>query len=670
MSLPIALLLHFNQHFSEYAGTASRACYRGLLRVLRAHPALKFNIHISGTLIHALKWIDPEPLELIRDGLSVGQFELLGSTYAQNVMYASDDWDNAQQIDLHKQVLRDTFGLEPSSFWIPERCWRQSLLPLIAEAGYRTTLLEDHILRKAGADKPLTFTTTLEGRWLKIVADDETLRHKFNFAAWFGRQGQALEYLRRLAADEASAKFCAAYAEDAEAMGLWGWECGVLPNQTWAHLDELLTALESLREVKLVQLSESPPPSGDLSPIPDGSAAWMDASLRRPGAPYHEDGYADWFDFNRRSPKLTHFRQTYSIIRAKVQAVDSDKAAVQRLKQAALHAYCAHQYEFGCIGIGGLNYRGWENARTAVALARAAQQAQSPSELVLIDDCNGDGSDEVMIGNGRELMITSAYGGRLLYWFDLTTGQQFVGNQLPVIPGEYLGGRYDEAPPEPARWLPDSYEPMRPSDRVDEMPPTRLGRFLPPWVWEGEPTPLALAVRDTALGESRPPLQAQARVFLDSIILDGGAAAVETDHWLDSRLEKGGITFINYLTDELTMEKTLRFVYGRVSAAYMIRNHDNRPRSMRLHIRHELCPDYDEVVKGGRDSLKFIDGGKPGVLNTRTGTAIVIQSSREWQAVEQRVDFCALTVGLTYDMALAPRSEQRFEIRLGRTEKK
>src|SRR3989304_9201930 len=117
LPLSVALLFHFNQHFHEYARTASRVCYRGLLKVLRSHPTLKFNIHISGTLIHALQWVAPEPLELIRDGLNDGQFELLGSTYAQNVLYSSDDWDNARQIELHQQALSDTFGVQPTAFW-------------------------------------------------------------------------------------------------------------------------------------------------------------------------------------------------------------------------------------------------------------------------------------------------------------------------------------------------------------------------------------------------------------------------------------------------------------------------------------------------------------------------------------------------------------------------
>jgi hypothetical protein len=669
MPLSVALLFHFNQHFNEHAHLASRACYRGLLNVLRAHPALKFNIHMSGTLIDALKWLDSAPLDLIRDGLAAGQFELLGSTYAQNIPYASDDWDNARQIELHKAALKDTFGVEPVTFWNAERCWRQSLVPVIAGGGYRYTLVEDHILRSAGADEPFVFTTRAQANTLTVIADDETFKHKFNLGAWFGRNEQVISYLRGLAARSApeSAAMCVAYAEDAEAMGLWGWESGLSPNQTWAHLDRLLTALENDSDLKLIKLSEAPAPKADLTPIPDGSAAWMNASLKRKGAPYHEDGYADWFDFNRRSPKLAHFRQTYSIIRAKLEALTVSNPAMDELRRAALHAYCAHQYEFGCIGVGGLNFRGWENVRTAVAIALAARLAEAPSENILIDDCNGDGSDEVLVCDGKQLMITSAYGGRLLYWFDLTTGQQFVGNQLPVIHAAYEGdGHYPVVEPRQKPWLPESFAPQDGGKLVDEMPPTRMGRFLPEWVWEGEPVPLQMAARPEPSGDAVLPLTAQTRVFSDHVLIDADGREEIPHEWLDSRLEKNGVTFIRYLSDELTLEKTLRFAHGKALAAYTLRNHDARERSLRLRVTNELCPDYAEVIRGGRGALAFLEGDAPGVVNTRTGAAITISSTRAWNALEQRTDFCALTIGLAYEVILSPRSEQKFELKLSR----
>jgi Glycosyl hydrolase family 57 len=668
MSLPIALVFHFNQHLNEYASIGSRTCYRGLLKILRAHPALKINIHISGTLIDALKWLDNEPLKLIREGLAEGQFELLGSTYAQNIPYASNDWDNARQIELHRSTLKDLFDVEPTVFWNPERCWRQSLVPMITAGGYTSTLIEDGILKQAGASEPLTFTTRADSAELKIITDDQTVKSQFNFAAWFGRSSQLLAYLHERARGPNAERCCVTYAEDAEALGLWEWQEGLVPNQTWAHLHRLLTELEGDSLLQLIKLSEAPAPSGELTPIPDGGASWMDMSLSRSGLPYHEDGYANWLDFNKRSPKLKHFRQTYNIIRSKMGTEPPQGEGAQRLYRAALHSFLAHQYEFGCIGVGGLNYRGWEDARAAVAIALAAKEAEAPREYIQIDDCNGDGSDEVIVSDGKQLIITSAYGGRLLYWFDLVTGRQFAGNQLPVLNLEYHGTEYAAPSPVPARWLPEDDE-ARDLALIDEEPPTRLGRYLPEWIWEGEPAPLKVAVAPSHPTSNWQPLSAQTRVFCDLVTLDATTNKEDPPvEWLDSRLEKNGVTFIRYLSDELTLEKSFRLGYGRmVIVTYQLRNHDTRERSFRVRITNELTPDYDDVLRGGRGSLAFIESeDAPGVVNTRTGTPVTIQSSRPWQAVEHREDFYALNLGLVFDITMGPRSEQKFELKLAR----
>ena len=81
-----------------------------------------------------------------------------------------------------------------------------------------------------------------------------------------------------------------------------------------------------------------------------------------------------------------------------------------------------------------------------------------------------------------------------------------------------------------------------------------------------------------------------------------------------------------------------------------------------------MCPDYDEVIRGGRSALAFVnDAEAPGVINTRTQTSVTVQSSRPWQSLEQREDFCALTIGLVYDVIMGTRSEQKIEIKLARS---
>jgi hypothetical protein len=427
-----------------------------------------------------------------------------------------------------------------------------------------------------------------------------------------------------------------------------------------------LTALEQEPDIQLIKLSDAPSPLAELSPLPDGEAIWMNASLAKAGLPYHEDGYTDWFDFNQRSPKLIHFRQTYAIIRFKMEEVQPKSAPAQRLHRAALHAYLAHQYEFGCIGVGGLNYRGWEDARAAVALTLAAEAAENPREFILIDDCNGDGSDEVILSDGKQLIITSAYGGRLLYWFDLTTGQQLVGNQLPVMSAEYHGAEYTFPAPRTMGWLPQSADPQDVA-ALEEEAPTRLGRFLPEWVWNNEPAPFKVAEAPTESNVVQP-LSAQTRALSDLVTLKGQTVEELPLEWLDSRLEKNGVTFIRYLSDQLTLEKTFRLAYGRmVLVAYTLRNLDSQEQSFRLRITNELCPDYESVIATGRKSLAFVSGEVPGVINTQTQTSVTIQSSRPPDLMEQREDFCALTVGLVYDVTIGPRSEQKIELKLAKS---
>src|SRR5688572_24766595 len=117
MPLSLALVFHFNQPTQAQAEIANRAAYRGLLKVLRAHPSLKFNLHFSGPVLRALNWFDPETLAVVKAGLVAGQFELFGGAYAENVLYLAEDWDAAQQIGLYREVLHSALGVKPTTFW-------------------------------------------------------------------------------------------------------------------------------------------------------------------------------------------------------------------------------------------------------------------------------------------------------------------------------------------------------------------------------------------------------------------------------------------------------------------------------------------------------------------------------------------------------------------------
>jgi hypothetical protein len=677
MTLSLALVFHFNQHTSEFVEIANRTCYRGLLNVLRAFPQLKFNLHLSGTLLRALNWIDAETLNLVRAGLADGQFELLGSTYAQNVPYACHDWDNAQQIAAHRAVLKELFGVEPTVFWNSERCWRQSLVKVIAEGGYRVTLVEDHILHGAGVTQPLPVSTSFEGQSLTIVYDDPILRERFNYAAWFGRRAQLFDYLDSFAERKGAKHFLLAYAEDAEAMGLWPWEAGYLPQASWSHLEKLLAEIAE-RGFTLTHLS-AVQPKQTVETLPDGAARWMNRSLLIPNAPYHEDGYRDWFDFIERSPKVNYFRKLYAVVRSNLTQVEAARGrgflakpetAADAFYRQAIETYCSHQYEFGCIGVGGRGYWGWENVRLTFLYARLAELAEAPQARRWIEDLNGDGADEQILCDGRQLAIFTAYGGRLLGWFDLHTGRQWVGNPLAVPAAAYTGGT-SEHPRIAAvnrRWTPETFDADLKAwkeQKQKEAAPTRLGRYLTPELFAREPDELTVYAAPASPNGLHWPARTHTGALNDWLALDGGDE-LPADRFLDYRFEgEDTISYLNALLPGLKIEKRVSLFAAGVRAQYTVQNLSGRRRRLSWQLTHELSPDYAAVLVGGRAALEVrAEADAPCVINTRTGAELRLKISRPVAEVTHRFNFLSADLGLRFELDLPARDAETFTLEL------
>jgi len=678
MAISIPLVFHLNQHLSERALTASLAAYRGLLRVLRAHPLLPVNIQISGTLIDALRWLDPEPLQEIWEGLRAGQFELLGSTYAQNVPYASDDWDNARQIEMHQEILYKTFGVTPVTFWNAERSWRQSLLPIISAAGYRSTLVEDFILAQANLAEPVVVTSQVGPHILTLLCDDQQLKHLFNFAVWFGRPGQLQSYLLQRARHPNHNAHCLAYAEDADAMGLWGWKEGVVPNQTWHRLDQVLSLLEAMPEIQLVHLTNSPPSVGNLSPIPDGSGSWMDISLQDPELPYHEPGYKDWLDFNENSPKLQKYRSFFGEIRAELQAVETllqdgtgrKSRAARNLYQLALQNYLGHQYEFGCIGIGGDGYRGWDGAQASYALLAAARWALDPRPLVSIEDVNRDGHDELVLSDGKQAIITTPHGGRLLYWFDLETGEQYAGNQRAVTDAPYEADAMLPAVEtlDYRLWLPEEARPqpfMADATLSAEMAPTRMAKYLPSWVFENERQPFELLTREMKLPGTTTRLPAQRRALVDYITVDG--VPLEAGAQLTGGHNGDTLHFEREVPGGVHVGKRYALADSAVEVEYTWRNDSEGSCPVQWRVVNELTPAYTILTRTDRSEIQFIeDEERPGVANTTARQGIFVEANPRPDEVGFNEAMLAMEVELGYEFNLEPGATHTVTIRLQR----
>ncbi len=641
MTIRLALCFLFHQNLGEHAARAGRIGYRRVVDVLRNHSRLKFNLILSGTLLDAACWFDPSLLAAVQSGVENGVFRMVGSTYAQSLLRAGEDWDNTHQIALHRLTLKKYFGAEPAAFWSPQRTWAPRLSPLLVRAGYRVLPLEARTLREAGAQSPSAFRIPSGEDALTVVWDDPGLRTRLALAAWFHRPEVLREPLTAWKIRPDAERLFPVAAVNADDFGVRAYDAGWDPRADAAGLDAALDWLGGMDAVETAFLEDAPQPAGMLDSDPAGWGESLDRTLADPEAPGHEEGYRDWEDFCDRAPRLRHFRKIHGAARLKMIAAQRalESAAAEGgenlpsgtgLFALAERVYCAHQGGFGDVGVGGRGDPAWEGIAAAIAVAKAAELACSKDLSAgkgVIDDLTGDGEDEILLRSGDRMAILSPLGGRLLYWVDLRLGRMHVGNPLAVPVGSLLiEARAPDFAMLPDDWLPGENDPP-PAEQPDGGR-RRLagldGSFLP------EDTgllPVWPRPRSTAL---KPSLPARRRAFNDFFSLDDGPEEPPEPH-LDFRLADGAVTFLRFFGYRLRLVKRISLTASGVRVIYRFRNVNARAVGVRMRLVSEVSPDYQTLLDSPGQHLEPVAFGprhSPGVRNLRTGAVLVSLASR------------------------------------------
>jgi hypothetical protein len=477
--LDFSFLLHANQANVPYGDVANDLNYYHVMKVLRQHPNLHFPLHFSGTLLTDLAWFNQSTLDYLRDGYNDNQFEIIGSTYAQNIMYSHhDNYDNTIQIEKHQQVIESIIGAEPIGFWNPERCWNQSsYVDLLVDNGYNYTFIEDQILEQStavsGMDEYKVRTTSFNGKTIKIVNDDKSIINLVDNIAFTIADPSSIEvqqavddlieFLQVIYANDAADDYLVFYGQDMEAWGLWqeeGWNLGGHSiadsvERVTARLDYMLTRLE--QESSWLNIVT---PSEFINSLPidysyehvnlyvDGQADWMQT-------PSQNEGFSDWFDFNENDSRLIAYRNQFLQARTRLKYIDSEieslsltqnTSAAENLMSYAKFVFAAHQFEFGCIGC----YFPWfYGTKIALITAEAAYYSLNPSLYAnsLKIDWDLDGHDEYILRNQKALFVFSGTGGRLINWFDLVDGKVLLANDVPATYSGVGGQSYPMGTP-------------------------------------------------------------------------------------------------------------------------------------------------------------------------------------------------------------------------------
>lgn len=430
----------------------------GSLRIFQLHEAYKirFNLHISGTLLETILWHCPFLLPYFKRLRRKGLLGLIGSCYGQNIMRFFNDEHNFRQLNEEIKLYREHLDVKPRDlkvFWPPERVWdRKSLAPLLTSrrllnGGYESVLIDDRLLYSLPSRKVFD-----EGQKRRIASFSPYQIFRANGLtalpiSFFLRQHipprgrdnleQLEEFFHWLATKNSRARrrLVAIYADDLEkTAGCCGWDEGG-PD----HYEAFLQWLARNPWVRPIRLN-------DWTPRRQVNTCRRSIEL----GTYFEmsqifgagEGYENWY----RSREWAPYRDYYAWSEEKVKqaALNGGDPALLELAwkqllasswETAWHvpAYGVHGKTSSLSGPSPWAKAIASHSRVAAVIAEAAYWMKHKDGKAHSSVCDIDRDDhqELILKNDKLFAVISpSHGGRLIYLFDIAgrDGKMVVGN--------------------------------------------------------------------------------------------------------------------------------------------------------------------------------------------------------------------------------------------------
>lgn len=119
-----------------------------LLAALKKYPQFKASFSISGIALEQFEEYAPEVIESFKRLVDTGRVELLSETYYHSLSFLRSMPEFRQQVGMHREKIRDLFGVMPVVFRNTELIYRNDIAQEVSDMGYIGMLAEgaDHML--------------------------------------------------------------------------------------------------------------------------------------------------------------------------------------------------------------------------------------------------------------------------------------------------------------------------------------------------------------------------------------------------------------------------------------------------------------------------------------------------------------------------------------------
>lgn len=221
-SVHFPVIFHFHQPVDNYGPVFDdvyEKCYSPLLDQIAAHPAFKFTLHFTGSL---LDWYDqhrPEFIDKVRVLAKRNQIEIIGGGHYEPIFAMIPPRDGIKQMEMLRDRIKDLFGLTVQGAWLSERVWEPTYPKFLVEAGLKYIIVDDNHCRASGLsqeDTYYSYATEDQGAVIRVFPINEAIRYLAPWqSAW-----KVMSYLHTTPSPAGDRVVL--FLSDAEKMGVWG----------------------------------------------------------------------------------------------------------------------------------------------------------------------------------------------------------------------------------------------------------------------------------------------------------------------------------------------------------------------------------------------------------------------------------------------------------------
>lgn len=132
-----------------------------LQRLLNTHPDFKVSLSITGTFLEQAERWTPDVIDSFKALVATGRVEIVSETYYHSLAFFYSRREFEHQVEMHRQKVRELFGVETSVFRNTELAYNDELAKWADDYGFKGILAEgwdpvlqwrspNHVYRPAG----------------------------------------------------------------------------------------------------------------------------------------------------------------------------------------------------------------------------------------------------------------------------------------------------------------------------------------------------------------------------------------------------------------------------------------------------------------------------------------------------------------------------------------